>query len=316
MISLKTSGQSPSNNPYRRRGRLITILGPTATGKTKLAAKLAFHFNGEIISADSRQVYRGMDIGTGKDLNDYNVNGNIIKYHLIDIVDPQDEFNLFLFKKYFNESFMKIIEEGKLPFLAGGTGLYLSSILQNYKLHKVNFESERYPELNSKKLPELQSILSALSTKLHNTTDLLDKERVIRAIIVTEDKKAINVDEIEIDSLIIGVLPPRDIIKQRITERLKYRLQNGMIEEVKKLIENGISFEKLNFFGLEYRYICLYLAKELNYNNMYQKLNNAIHNFAKRQVTWFRKMEKEGVKINWIDSADFDKAEKIIRLLF
>jgi tRNA dimethylallyltransferase len=316
LINLKISGQIHINNSFFRAGRLITILGPTATGKTKLAAKLAFHFNGEIISADSRQVYRGMDIGSGKDLKDYNVDGKITNYHLIDIIDPQNEFNLFLFKKHFNACFRKIIGDEKIPFLVGGTGLYLSSILQNYKLNKVNFESERYLELSSKELPELRSMFAAIGTRLHNTTDLLDKERLIRAIIVAEDKKAKNVDEIEIDSLIIGVLPPRDIIKQRITERLKYRLQNGMIEEVKKLIENGISFEKLNFFGLEYRYIGLYLKKELNYNDMYQKLNSAIHNFAKRQVTWFRKMEKEGVKINWINSADFEKAEKIIRLTF
>jgi len=279
------SGQNIPNNPGLQPGKMITILGPTATGKTKLAAQLAFQFNGEIISADSRQVYRGMDIGTGKDLSDYKVKNGNICYHLIDIADPQEEFNLFLFKRHFNEAFKKITGKGNLPFLVGGTGLYLSSVLQNYKLNKVNFETERFTELSLKELPELQSILYTLNSKFHNTTDLLDKERIIRAIIVTEEKKDMPADEIEIDSLIIGVLPPRDVIKKRITERLKYRLQNGIIEEVEKLINDGISFEKLN---------------------------SAIHNFAKRQATWFRKMEKEGVKINWIDSADFEKAEKII----
>jgi tRNA dimethylallyltransferase len=292
--------------------KLIAILGPTATGKTKLAAQLAFHFNGEIISADSRQVYRGMDIGTGKDLADYLVNNRPVKYHLIDILEPDDEFNLFFYKKYFYEALNSIKSSGKIPFLAGGTGLYLSSILQNYKLNKVDFESSQYIELNSKELPELIDILSALNPKLHNTTDTLDKERIIRAIIVSEGKNEGAIDELEFDPLIIGVLPARDIIKQRITERLKYRLNNGMIEEVKKLIDDGVSFEKLNFFGLEYRYIGLYLQNKLNYNDMYQKLNSAIHNFAKRQATWFRKMEKEGVKINWIGSADYVKAEKII----
>jgi tRNA dimethylallyltransferase len=304
------------NNQVPQVCKLITILGPTATGKTRLAAQLAYYFNGEIISADSRQVYKGMDIGTGKDLNDYNVNNQLINYHLIDIADPVDEFNLFLFKKHFYESFRKIIEKNKLPFLVGGTGLYLSSVLQNYQLSKVNFESERFAELNSLDLKELQSILRTLVSKLHNTTDLLNKGRLIKAIIVAEEQKQIPEDKIEFDSLIIGVLPPRHIIKQKITERLQYRLQNGMIDEVKMLIDNQISFEKLNFFGLEYKYIGLYLKKELSYNDMYQKLNSAIHSFAKRQITWFKKMEKECIKINWINSADFEKAAEIIKLTF
>jgi tRNA dimethylallyltransferase len=292
--------------------RLITILGPTASGKTKLAAQLAYHFNGEIISADSRQVYRGMDIGTGKDLKDYDVNNTTVAYHLIDIIDPQEEFNLYLFKEQFNKSFIKIKQQGKLPFLVGGTGLYLSSILQNYKLNKVNFNSDRFSELSSKNLPDLQLLLSNLNPKLHNTTDLLDKERVIRAIIVAEENGSKPENQFEIDSLVIGILPPREVIKQRITERLKYRLHNGMIEEIEKLITDGVTLEKLNFFGLEYRYIGLYLNKELTYNDMFQKLNSSIHSFAKRQATWFRKMEKEGVNINWIDSADFQRAKDII----
>jgi tRNA dimethylallyltransferase len=293
---------------------LIVILGPTATGKTKLAAQLAFRFNGEIISADSRQVYRGMDIGTGKDLDDYNVNNHLVNYHLIDIIDPHEEFNLFLFKKHFNESFNKIIQMNKIPFLVGGTGLYINSILQNYELNRVDFNQDRFKELSLVEFPELQSMLRALRPNLHNTTDLLDKERLIKAILVSEEVKDTPDDKVVIDSLVIGVLPPRDIIKHRITERLKYRLQNGMIEEVKELINKGISYDKLNFFGLEYKYIGKYLKNELTYNDMYQKLNSAIHNFAKRQVTWFRKMEKEGIKINWIESADVVKAEEIIKL--
>jgi tRNA dimethylallyltransferase len=313
-MNLKISVLHPYCNSIERTKRLITILGPTATGKTKLAAQLAFHFNGEIISADSRQVYRGMDIGTGKDLSDYKIGKDSVNYHLIDIIEPQDEFSLYLFKEHFDKLFNEILEKDKLPFLVGGTGLYLSSILQNYNLNKVNFESEKFGELKSKELPELQSILENLNPRLHNTTDLLDKERVIKAIIIAENNNVIPTAEIEIDSLVIGILPKREIIKQRITERLKSRLQNGMIEEVEKLIANGLSFEKLNFFGLEYRYIGLYLKKELTYNDMFQKLNSAIHKFAKRQVTWFRKMEKEGVIINWIDSADFEKAKEIIDL--
>lgn len=294
---------------------LITILGPTAVGKTKLAAKLAFEFNGEIISADSRQVYRGMDIGTGKDLNDYLVDGEKIKYHLIDIIDPQDEFNLFLFKKYFNSAFEEIRQKNKLPFLVGGTGLYLSSVLQNYKLSEVNFNNKKIKELDSKSIDELKSILLALNPKLHNTTDLIDKERIIKAIAIALAGNEIQNGKIEsskINSLVIGIMPERNEIKKRITERLKYRLQNGMIEEVENLIKDGIDFEKLNFFGLEYRYIGLFLRKEINYNDMFQKLNSSIHNFAKRQVTWFRKMEKEGVEINWLENPDHLKAKVII----
>lgn len=297
---------------FENSGKLITILGPTATGKTKLAARLAFRFNGEIISADSRQVYREMDIGTGKDLNDYFVDNTKINYHLIDIIDSRDEFNLYSFQEHFAEAYNNIIRNGKIPFLVGGTGLYLSSILQNYNLHKVNFDSDKFRELSIKELPELQATLFNLNPKLHNTTDLLDKERVIKAIIIAEEKNDVSLNKTGIDSIVIGVMPPREIIKKRITERLKYRLQNGMIEEVKKLIEHGITFDKLNFFGLEYKFIGQYLQGKLNYNDMYQKLNSAIHSFAKRQATWFRKMEKEGVKINWISTPDFDEAEKII----
>jgi tRNA dimethylallyltransferase len=314
-MSFDISIQGLFEKPDNQNNKLIVILGPTATGKTKLAVQLAFHFNGEIISADSRQVYRGMDIGTGKDLDDYNINNQLINYHLIDIIDPHDEFNLFLFKKHFKESFEKITQKNKIAFLAGGTGLYISSILQNYELNRVGFEPDRIAQLNSMELSELQLILQTIRPNLHNTTDLLYKERLIKAIIIAEKKDQILDDKIDFDPIIIGVLPPRDIIKKRITERLKYRLQNGMIEEVKGLINKNISFEKLNFFGLEYKYIGQYLKNELNYNDMFQKLNSAIHNFAKRQVTWFRKMEKEGVKINWIESADFDKAEKIISIL-
>lgn len=293
---------------------LITILGPTAAGKTRLAAKLADYFNGEIISADSRQVYRGMDIGTGKDFDDYSVNGNYIEYHLIDILNPEEEFNLYLFRKYFLEAFNIIKGKNKVPFLAGGTGLYLSSILQKYDLKKADFDSPRSSELHSLELDDLKEILRGLNPKLHNTTDLLDKERIIIAILISESEGGREdlKSNIEINSFNIGVLPSRDEIKKRITERLKLRLQNGMIEEVKALLEKDISYEKLDFFGLEYRYISRYLKGELNYNDMFQKLNSSIHGFAKRQVTWFRKMEREGVKINWIDHADFISAKELI----
>ena len=292
---------------------LITILGPTAVGKTHLAAQSANRFNGEIISADSRQVYIGMDIGTGKDITDYNVDGKIIPHHLIDVIEPKEEFNLFLFDKYFYESFSDITSRRKIPFLVGGTGLYLHSILSGYELNKVEFDQARYAELNELEISDLRERLKKVSLSLHNTTDLLVKERIIRAIMITEKENNKEVlKKSDINSLTIGIRFERDEIKKRITERLKHRLQNGMIEEVKKLIDDGISFERLNLFGLEYKFIGKYLSGELSYNDMYQKLNRAIHSFAKRQMTWFRKMEKEGIIIHWINGPNYEEACKII----
>lgn len=291
---------------------LITILGPTATGKTRLAALLAYKFKGEIISADSRQVYKGMDIGTGKDLSDYIVNNETVAYHLIDIISPKEEFNLFLFNKYFYSAYNQIIFKKKLPFLVGGTGLYLSSILQNYKLNEVEFKKEDFEKLNNFNLNELKKILLKFNPSLHNTTDLINKERIIKAIIIAQAEKKFNQNIKHINKLVIGILPERFEIKKRITERLAKRLNQGMIEEVESLIKNGVSFEKLKFFGLEYKFIAMYLKGELNYNDMFQKLNSAINNFAKRQITWFRKMEREGVKINWLPFADFEKAKNLI----
>lgn len=292
---------------------LITILGPTAVGKTFLAAKLANRFNGEIISADSRQVYRRMDIGTGKDLNDYIVDGNSVPHHMLDIIEPKDEFNLFNFTENFYKSFNEIISRGKIPFLVGGTGLYLHSILGKYELKKVGFDKSRFEELNKLNESELISILKKINPALHNTTDLKIKERIIKAIMIAEK----NVEQIgnakpEINSLTIGIKVERDEVKKRITARLKKRLQSGMVEEVKLLIDSGITHERLEQFGLEYKFISRYLRKKLNYNDMFQKLNSAIHDFAKRQMTWFRKMEKEGITIYWINGANYEEASQII----
>ncbi|MFA7227454.1 MAG: tRNA (adenosine(37)-N6)-dimethylallyltransferase MiaA [Melioribacteraceae bacterium] len=295
------------------RYNLITILGPTAVGKTFLGSSLADRFGGEIISADSRQVYRGMDIGTGKDLNDYIIDGKPVPHHIIDIIDPKDEFNLFLFNRSFYDSFSDVSSRGKIPFLVGGTGLYLHSVLKGYKLNPVEFEKERYSELDEMRIEELTGILKNLNPPLHNTTDLLIKERIIRAIMIEEKSMSKYADEKEkISALVIGVKLEREEIKKRITARLRMRLENGMIDEVKKLIEVGISIERLELFGLEYKFTARYLTGALNYNDMFQKLNSAIHAFAKRQMTWFRKMEKEGIKINWIEGPDFKQAEEII----
>jgi len=292
---------------------LITILGPTATGKTKLTIQLADCFNGEIISADSRQVYHGMNIGTGKDLSEYFINGKLISYHLIDIVDPTEEFNLYSYQQLFYKTFNNILNRNKHPFLVGGTGMYLSSILQNYSLGKADFERVQ-EEFSSLSDEELRNELKKLNPDLHNTTDLNDRNRILKAIAVGEAQND-QVEKNKINSLNIGVNLSRDEIKKRITVRLKKRLeQEGMIEEVKSLMDSGVSYEKMIFFGLEYKFIAQYLKSELNKNDMFQKLNSAIQSFAKRQMTWFRKMEKEGVVINWIDGPDFNKAKELIEM--
>jgi|WetSurMetagenome_2_1015567.scaffolds.fasta_scaffold25617_1 tRNA dimethylallyltransferase len=291
---------------------LISVLGPTAVGKTKLAANLAYKFNGEIISADSRQVYKGMDIGTGKDLNDYVVNDFSVPYYLIDIAEPTEEYNLFRFVNDFTKVFQNIIAREKIPFLVGGTGLYLDAIIRNYSLNESPADLDYREYLEKFTLEELQCKLMELNPRLHNTTDLINKERVIRAIEITVnwgDK----IKKPQINSLVIGIKMDRKEIIERITNRLKQRLNSGMIDEIKLLVKNSINYNKLNFFGLEYRYVGLYLQGKLNFNDMFQKLNSAIHNFAKRQMTWFRKMEREGVVIHWIEGADIEKASQIIR---
>jgi len=282
---------------------LVTILGPTATGKTQIATQLASEFNGEIISADSRQAYRGMDIGTGKDLEEYE-NRNIA-FHLIDIVDPTEEYNLFRFRNDFIKAHREIKKRKKLPFLVGGSGMYLSSILQNYHLPKIEYSVKEYESLKILPVDELKEILMNLNPKLHNTTDLVHKERIINAILVEKaDQKGEAVGK-KIFSLNIGIKSDREEIKKRITKRLKKRFDEGMIEEVKNLLSSGITHDKLKFFGLEYKYISLYLEAEIDYEQMFQELNRAIHKFAKRQMTWFRKMEREGVEINWFNAMDY-----------
>lgn len=287
---------------------LITILGPTASGKTSIASQLAKDFNGEIISADSRQVYRGMDIGTGKDLVEfqkYNIN-----YHLIDIVDPVEDYNLFKFTKDFLTAFEQIKKKNKLPILVGGTGLFISAILQSYHLPEID-DAER-EELFSLTFNQLKEMLLELKPKQHNVTDLRDKDRIIQAILVERSK--INDIPISpcINSLTMGVNPKREETKRRITERLKQRLHNGMIEEVSELLQKGVSMERLNYFGLEYKFVSQYIGGKLNYNDMFQKLNSAIHGFAKRQMTWFRKMEREGVRINWFSPDSYSEIRNFV----
>ena|ERR1035437_157182 len=289
---------------------VITVLGPTATGKTKLAIQIAYHFNGEIISVDSRQVYKGMNLGTGKDYEDYIINNDKIPCHLIDLIEPIEEFNVFLFKEYFNKAVYQIAERAKLPVLCGGTGLYLSAIIQNYKLNRKEIHVRK--ELEKLSFDELKSLFLFLNKSPHNTTDLMDRNRTITALMILRSRAENYIDTSDIKSFTIGINPGREEIKRKISKRLKKRLESGMIEEVKSLMVHGISYERMLSFGLEYKYIALYLTGNLSYNDMFQKLNSAIHSFAKRQMTWFRKMEKEGIRINWIQSNDFIRVKTLI----
>lgn len=288
-----------TNSPH---SRLITILGPTASGKTSLAVKLCAHFGGEVISADSRQVYRGMDLGTGKDLIEY----QDIPYHLIDVADPKDEFNLFSYCESFTQSFRDIAQRGKLPFLVGGTGMYLDAILNRYNLTIAKIDENARQDLENKPESELIELLLSFDKNLHNTTDLTDRNRLIRAIEIEQSKRN-GEQSLQLPStrpLTIGIRTNRDEVKQSITKRLKERLKEGMIEEVERLRHEGLSWEKLHYFGLEYRFIGQYLKGELNYNDMFQKLNSAIHAFSKQQSKWFRNIEKKGHTIHWIDKGD------------
>jgi len=288
---------------------IITILGPTASGKTSIASQLAHDFNCEIISADSRQVYKWMDIGTGKDLVEFQRYN--IKYHLIDVVTPFEEYNLFRYTKDFQIAYSEIKRNQKLPILVGGTGLYLSAILHSYNLPEIN--KELSDDLTALTFNQLKQILVQLKPKLHNVTDIKDKDRMIRAILIERSRNKSNSTSPQLTSLNIGINTARDELKQRISERLKTRLENGMIEEVKELISKGVSKEKLNYFGLEYKFISQFIEGKLNYNDMYQKLNSTIHNFAKRQMTWFRKMEREGVQINWFIPNDYPAIKEFVK---
>lgn len=272
---------------------LIVVLGPTACGKTKLAVQLARRFGGEIISADSRQVYTGMDIGTGKDLEEYGET----PYHLIDIVDPMQEYNVFQFANDFCSALTDIANRERTAILAGGTGMYLDAVLNRYPFDRI--DQDNLPNLENKSDEELISLLRKLTPNQHNTTDLKDRERTIQAIQVAMASEPMHWPTFS--EIVLGMRCDRQILKDRITYRLKQRLDSGLINEVEALHESGLSWDKLHFFGLEYRFIALYLKGELNYNDMYQKLNAAIHYFSKQQSKWFQKMERKGIEINWLD---------------
>ena len=285
---------------------LITILGPTASGKTPLAVALAYKLDTEIISGDSRQIYRRMDLGTGKDLADYVVNGHQVPYHLIDIVDPGYKYNVFEYQRDFLAAYNKVKQKGKLPVLCGGTGMYLESVLKGYRLLPVPENPQLRTSLADKSLEELTQMLSTYK-KLHNSTDVDTVKRAIRAIEIEEYYKQQPPEYREfpvLNSLIIGVDIDRELRRQKITRRLKQRLDEGMVDEVKALLEGGIASEDLIYYGLEYKYLTLYATGVLSFDDMFRQLETAIHQFAKRQMTWFRGMERRGFTIHWIDAAD------------
>lgn len=298
---------------------LITILGPTATGKTGLAAHLAAKMNGEIISADSRQIYRGMDLGTGKDYADYFVDGDEIPSHLVDIENAGVHYNVFRFQTDFIRVFEEIQSRNKFPVLCGGSGLYIEAVLKNYRLIEVPPKKELRKELEGKTLDELTEILKNLKPKLHNHTDVETDRRAIRAIEIEKyyaENPQFDSSFPEIRSLNIGIDFDRELRRQRISTRLKQRLDEGMLDEVQKLLDSGLTPEQLIYYGLEYKYLTLHLTGELSYIEMYRQLEIAIHQFAKRQMTWFRGMEKRGTKIHWIDGhlPMEEKVEAIIEL--
>ena len=306
---------------------MITILGPTASGKTPVAARLAAEIGGEIISADSRQVYRRMDIGTGKDLADYVVRSQEsgvsrqIPYHLIDIREPGTKYNLFEYQQDFFDAYQDILSRGAVPILCGGTGLYIEAVLKGYHLSPVPQNQALRDSLEGKSLAELTQMLTDLKAKtgsnMHNTTDVDSCQRAIRAIEI----ETYNIEHPTprrelppVDSIIIGIDIDRELRREKITRRLKARLEEGMVEEVKALLDEGISADDLIYYGLEYKFVTEYLTGKITYDEMFTRLEIAIHQFAKRQMTWFRGMERRGFKIHWID-ATLPMEDKISQIL-
>lgn len=283
---------------------LIVILGPTASGKTALAAHLANLISGEVISGDSRQVYRGMNIGTGKDLEDYCIDGSMVPYHLIDICEPGYKYNVYEYQRDFFEVFRMLQEKNSWPILCGGSGMYIEAVLQHFKLVQVPANPALRESLEGKSLKELEAILESMRV-LHNSTDTDTVKRAIRAIEIETYYQTHEPDELELPEvkpLVIGLNTPRDIRRELISRRLESRLKSGMIDEVRLLLDRGISPEDLIYYGLEYKYVTRYLLGELTYEQMYSQLEIAIHQFAKRQMTWFRGMERRGIKIHWLDA--------------
>jgi tRNA dimethylallyltransferase len=283
--------------------KLITIIGPTASGKTVLAAQLAFEISGEIMSGDSRQVYKSMDIGTGKDLKDYTVNGNNIPYYIVDVVDAGSKYNVYEFQKDFIASYNTIIDKNKQPILCGGTGMYIEAALKGYSLIHVPSDDAFRASCDTKTDEILIEELKSFK-KLHNQTDIDTRRRIIRALEIEHyyaNNPEITFEYPQFTPIIIGVSIDVETRRNRIDIRLQQRLKEGMVDEIKALIDRGVPTETLVYYGLEYKFLTLYLTNQMSYNDMVSQLNIAIHQFAKRQMTWFRGMERRGMKIHWID---------------
>ena len=319
MITLTSMRRYGNKVTLRKSGsrKMITILGPTASGKTPVAARLAVEIDGEIISADSRQVYRRMDIGTGKDLADY----GDVPYHLIDIHEPGTKYNLFEYQQDFFDVYQQIQGRGAVPILCGGTGLYIEAVLKGYHLSPVPQNQELRDRLEGKSLDELTTMLAELKVRtgsnMHNTTDVDSCQRAIRAIEIETYNLEHPVPRRElppVDSLIIGIDIDRELRREKITRRLKARLDEGMVDEVRALLDEGIPADDLIYYGLEYKFVTEYLVGKLSYDEMFQRLEIAIHQFAKRQMTWFRGMERRGFTIHWIP-ATLPMEDKIARIL-
>ncbi len=294
--------------------KMVTILGPTASGKTQLAAALAYrlHLDGqdaEVLSGDSRQVYRGMTIGTGKDLDDYVVEGYPVPYHLIDICEPGTKYNLFQYQQDFHKAYEEIRGRGALPILCGGTGLYIESVLKGYQLSPVPQNQPLRDELEGKSLEELTAMLINLKqqtgSNMHNQTDVDTAQRAIRAIEI-ETYNLEHPTELRampaVPSIIIGVSIGREARREKISRRLRQRLDEGMVDEIRALLNSGIPAEDLIYYGLEYKYVTEYVVGQTAFDEMFQRLEIAIHQFAKRQMTWFRGMERRGFTIHWVDA--------------
>ena len=304
--------------------KMITILGPTASGKTSVAAALALRTGGEIISADSRQVYRRMDIGTGKDLADYTIGDVHIPYHLIDIAEPGTKYNLFQYQQDFHTAYNDIRNRGKLPILCGGTGLYIEAVLGGYSLSPVSQNQQLRESLEGKSLDELTQMLVELKQKngsnMHNRTDVDTAQRAIRAIEIETYNLEHPTPERQmppVDSLVIGINIDRELRREKITRRLKARLEEGMCDEIRSLIDGGVNPDDLIYYGLEYKFVTEYVVGKTSYEEMFRQLEIAIHQFAKRQMTWFRGMERRGYTIHWIDAAQSmdEKVEAIMSLM-
>jgi tRNA dimethylallyltransferase len=298
---------------------ILVITGPTASGKTRLAALVASRLGAEVISADSRQVYREMNIGTGKDIEDYIIDGKQVPVHLVDIVEPGYKFNVFEYQRSFLGIYNELVSRNVFPVVCGGSGMYLDSIISSYRLFEVPPDEDLRVELGKKSMDELVEILRSFKS-LHNTTDIDTKKRAIRAIEIEKYYAGLKEPEVafpKFNSITVGIDVERETRRRKISERLKIRLAHGMVEEVKTLLEKGIPQETLIYYGLEYKYITLYLTGKMDFEEMFCSLEIAIHQFAKRQMTWFRGMERRGIKIHWIKEAlsEAEKVNSIIQLL-